>query len=224
MTGRRTIRMMVAGLAVAAAALATTGAASGASPTAQTGDVCTVSADTGEQQCFDTFSEALESITGEQVADPGVDAGDRTAIARVVEAHDARAHAAYLNRVAATAPRLAASASLATASTPASASLSASSNLVLGAVWKNKNWTGGSKVLYAANGSGCYGTTYGFPHTSSFGMNDTISSVTAYYNCATTLYKDANYKGTNRTYQVDTAYVGDTMNDEASSIVYRPKS
>ncbi|GMA22969.1 hypothetical protein GCM10025864_07280 [Luteimicrobium album] len=55
-------------------------------------------------------------------------------------------------------------------------------------------------------------------------MNDTISSLTTYLNCATTLYKDANYKSTSKTYQVDTAYVGDTMNDEASSIVYRPRS
>jgi len=211
---------MVAGTTLAAAAaLVTTGAASGASPTQATGDVCTVAAGTGEQHCFDTLSDALESITGDPVTDPGVDAGDPAAIDGVIEAHNDEVQAVAANGL--TAKR-----SLSTATSSLAASTTAASTQpILGAVWKDRNWSGTAKVLYAANGSGCYGgTTYGFPHTSSFGMNDTISSVTSYLNCATTLYKDSDYKGTSRTYQVDTAYVGDTMNDEASSIVYRPRS
>ncbi len=219
MEGRRTVRTMVAGVTLAAAAaLATTGAASGASPTAQTGDVCTVAAGTGDQRCFDTLSEALESITGEPVTDPRVDAGDHAAIDRTIEAQNAKVLAASTDALASSAPSLSAASSLtAVASTGASN--------VLGALWKDKDWSGSAKLLYAATGSGCYGgTTYGFPHTSAFSMNDNISSLTTYLNCATTLYKDASYKGTSKTYQVDTSYVGDTMNDEASSIVYRPRS
>jgi len=212
---------MVAGVTLAAAAaLATTGAASGASPTAQTGEVCTVAAGTGEQHCFATLSDALESITGEPVTDPGVDAGDHAAIDRTIEAQNAKVLATKANALAASTPSLRVASTL-----TATATSSTGPSNVLGAVWKDKNWSGSAKLLYAANGSGCYGgTTYGFPHTSAFSMNDKISSLTTYLNCATTLYKDANYKSTSRTYQVDTSYVGDTMNDEASSIVYRPRS
>jgi len=215
MTGRRTVRAWVAVAALAAATVTTTGAASGSTPTAQTGDVCTVAAGTGAEQCFDTLSEAIESITGVPVTDPAVDAGDHAAIDQAIEDGNAKVQADKVRRLTLQASSTATSSLAATSS---------ASNL-LGAVWKDKNWSGSAKLLYAANGSGCYGgVTYGFPHTSDFGMNDTISSLTTYLNCATTLYKDANYKGTSKTYQVDTSYVGDTMNDEASSIVYRPRS
>ncbi|GMA22970.1 hypothetical protein GCM10025864_07290 [Luteimicrobium album] len=143
---------MVAGVTLAAAAaLATTGAASGSSPTAQEGDVCTVAAGTGEQHCFDTFSEALESITGEQVTDPAVDAGDHAAIDRTIEAQNDQVLAANAKVLAASAPSLRSAASL------TAAAASSSTLPVLGAVWKNKNWSGSAKLLYAANGSGCYG-------------------------------------------------------------------
>ncbi|MGC5168109.1 hypothetical protein [Luteimicrobium sp. DT211] len=209
----------MAGIAFAAVALATTGAASGSAPTAQTGKMCTVAAETGAERCFDTISEALESITGVPITDPAVDAGDHAAFNRAVEHGNA---VVLANRKAALAgPSLDSDTSL---TATRSAVAAASSDVTLGAVWKDRDWKGYGKVFYGVTGSGCYATTYGFPHTRDYGYNDNISSITSYNNCATTLYKDSSYGGTSRTYQGDTAYVGDTMNDETSSIVYRPRS
>jgi hypothetical protein len=210
---------MVAGLTLAAAALATTGAASGSTPTAETGTVCTVAAGSGEEHCFDTASEAIESITGVPVTDPAVDAGDHAAFNRAVEHANDVVKAD--RKAALAAPSLSAARTL---SATTSVTTLASTPLILGALWKDRDWKGFGKVLYGANGSGCYNATYGFPHTRDFGYNDNISSITSYNNCATTLYKDSSYHGTSRTYQSDTAYVGGTMNDETSSIVYRPRS
>lgn len=195
---------------------------------------CAVAADDAAPvQCFDTTAEAVEFVTGEKITDPAALHDNRAALEKVINAHNARLAA----RAAAQGPLIGSpatespsvgdgSALMSRAAVPSAASMSEFDGLpVLGAVWKDKNYTGKSAVMYAAAGPGCgTGSTYGFPHTGDFGMQDNITSLATYSGCAVTAYKDANYKGTNKTIQVATVNIGSPLNDEISSLVFRPRS
>jgi hypothetical protein len=112
---------------------------------------------------------------------------------------------AYL--VAVTAPSLARSAS-ATAST------------VLGTVYKDANYSGGSLSLY---GSGsCSGVTFGFASLDAAWQN-TISSAKAFAGCYVSLYTGGSYGGTQLLCTPNCASLG-TLNDRVLSLVFRPAS
>jgi hypothetical protein len=222
---------VVAGVSAFAAVLGTTGSAWAADTDGTSGRACAVAADSSAPVvCFDDVADTIAYITGEPIADVAALSGDRTALESAITGHNSRVASAQASGavtrlsgpgVASGADSLGEAKSLAATTTLAAAH----SDIILGAEWANKSWTGKVAVLYAATGTGCgNGSTYGFPHTRDFGMNDNISSLSGYSSCATTIYKDSSYKGTNLTVQTETSYVGGTMNDQTSSIVFRPRS
>ncbi|MEV6394717.1 hypothetical protein AB0M39_08030 [Streptomyces sp. NPDC051907] len=96
--------------------------------------------------------------------------------------------------------------------------LTASSNGAqdqLGIVYKDSNY-GGTSVTYS--GSGCRsgnGRDYQFDITGS--MDNAVSSLVT-LSCWLELWDSPGTGGTHQEYQQSTSYVGDTMNDRASSI------
>lgn len=196
-------------------ALASLGAPAASADAASSGtssdDACTVEAETGDVTCYPDVATAVAAITGDPVTGAAA-AGERGAIERVIDDHNTRV------------ARSAAPSAQRSAAAAAAADATASRTVILGAVWKDKGYSGSAKVLYAASGNGCgNGTTYGFPNARDFGMNDTISSVATYNGCAVTLYADANYRGSQLTIQSEASYVGSAMNDKTSSLVFRPR-
>jgi hypothetical protein len=241
---------LVAGAAAAAVIIGTTGGATAATLDASgdgSGEACAVAADAASAPvCFDDVAETIAYITGAPVTDSSAQRGDRAALETVITAHnqrvataqragaaqlsgpgtgakvDLRAAASAASPASVPASTAAAAETSALAATPAAAEYS---DIVLGAEWSDKSWKGKVAVLYASTGTGCgYGSTYGFPHTRDFGMNDNITSLSGYSQCATTIYKNSSYGGTSKTFQTETSYVGSTMNDQTSSIVFRPRS
>ncbi|PJI93913.1 peptidase inhibitor family I36 protein [Luteimicrobium subarcticum] len=216
--GMLVVALVAAGAAGAGAATAATGGSDGQS--------CLVST-SGASTCFDTPEEAWAAALGDE-ADAGtiedaVDAGGHAALDGLVNKHNQRYAARLAQRQAAVTASRGVASGLATSSLAVAAS--SEDGPLLGALWQDKNYKGYVQILYGSNGSGCYGvTTYGFPSMRKVNMNDKITSLAGYYGCATTLYKDDNYKGTSLTIQSDTPYVGNTMNDETSSIVFRPRT
>lgn len=165
--------------------------------------------------CFDTMAQVVEYVTGDRITDPAALRGNRAALETVINTHNRRVQALHASPLAASATT-----TLATAS----GSASTADSPILGALWADKNYKGKDAVLYAGDGSGCYGATYGFPHAKDFGMNDNITSLASYSGCATTIYKDADYKGWSHTYQVASPNLPKGQDDETSSIVFRPRS
>lgn len=233
---------LVAGTAVTGLVLGSASGAWAATPDATTADeACAVSVDASAPTvCFGSTAEAVEYVTGEEITDPAALADNRTALERIINRHneDVADRAPVLRSlvgallggsvpsVGGATPPASPQVATATLAAPRATTLAATPALpILGAVWKDKNYEGKVAVLYAASGNGCgNGSTYGFPHTSSFGMQDNITSVASYSSCAMTLYKDANYKGTSRTIQIASPNIGSPLNDEVSSIVFRPQS
>lgn len=86
----------------------------------------------------------------------------------------------------------------------------------LGIVYQDSNY-GGTSVTYSA-GSGCQsgnGRDYQFDITGS--MDNAVSSLVT-LSCWLELWDSPGTGGTHQEYQQSTSYVGDTMNDRASSI------
>ncbi|BDZ47444.1 hypothetical protein [Naasia aerilata] len=98
----------------------------------------------------------------------------------------------------------------------------AAAQVVLGAEFQDINLTGPNLYLYASSGSGCgSGATYGFPNLSNWGWNDRVSSATAYAGCRSQHYADDVYRGASVTCS-PTCWSMPTLNDAATSIVFRP--
>ncbi|MEU7043110.1 hypothetical protein AB0A77_18890 [Streptomyces varsoviensis] len=84
----------------------------------------------------------------------------------------------------------------------------------LGILYKDWNYGGSSLIL---NGSGACANGNGRDYTGELvDWNDTVSSV-APVGCWIELFVDAHQSGYHQEYQTSTAYVGDSMNDRASS-------
>ena len=111
----------------------------------------------------------------------------------------------YLEAV--TAPSLARSA-VATAST------------VLGTVYRDANYSGGSLSLYGSRS--CSGVTFGFASLDGAWQN-TISSAKAFAGCYVSLYTADSYGGTQLLCTPNCASLG-TLNDRVLSLVFRPAS
>lgn len=102
------------------------------------------------------------------------------------------------------------SSSLSTPSTTASA--------VLGTVWKDAGYSGGSLSFY---GSGtCSGVTYGFPSLDPSWQN-TISSAKAFSSCWVSLYTATSYGGSQLLCTPNCSSLG-SFNDRILSLVFRP--
>lgn len=154
--------------------------------------------------CFDSLAEALEFVSGADVAAQRLTGASSSDVEDLV---------AELN--AAPAPAQRAGAGHATTA-------AAASSLVLGVLWRDANYKGASKVLYGKGTNGCYtGSTYGFPNLADFLMNNVVSSASTYAGCWVTLYDGGSYSGAKRNCTPSCSTLG-TMNDKASSVVYRP--
>ncbi|MGN6426089.1 hypothetical protein [uncultured Leifsonia sp.] len=97
-------------------------------------------------------------------------------------------------------------------------SLLAASSVVLGTVYRDSGYGGGSYTFYGAGP--CSGVTYGFPSLSSDWQN-TISSAKAYASCWVTLYDAASYGGSRYNCTPNCASLP-AFNDRTESLVFRP--
>jgi len=155
-------------------------------------------------ECFSSFGEALESVSGVPVTDPQVRAGEPAALRAYAEGQTARSQQAPGG--------------------PSATTAAPGMTMMLGVAYKGANHTGGNKVFYSNGGNGCAsGNTYGFPKLSTYLMNNNISAMSSYARCWSTLYDLENYvKGTSTNCVPSCATLG-SMNDRASSIVFRPE-
>lgn len=111
---------------------------------------------------------------------------------------------------------------LATLQAPASAAPAASASpmagTVIGIEFQHSNMQG---ATYTITGNTCTATTSDVDNWLSSlasGWNDVISSFRSYASCWTKLYEHGNFGGATYGYTGDSSYVGDAMNDRASSI------
>lgn len=94
----------------------------------------------------------------------------------------------------------------------------AATTTLLGTVYKDANYGGGSYTFYGTGS--CAGATYGFPSLDASWQN-TISSAKAFASCWVTLYDSASYAGQRYNCTPNCASVG-VLNDRTKSIVFRP--
>ncbi|WP_251150089.1 hypothetical protein [Cellulosimicrobium sp. Marseille-Q4280] len=151
-------------------------------------------------ECFDTLEDALAHVTGSPVpAAEGVAVDDRAAVRAAVDSANARSSA------------------------DARTTAAAASSLVLGLIHRDASYKGSQTLLWGKGGNGCFtGSTYGFPNMASFLQNNVISSAESVAGCWSTFYDAYSYGGDRRNCTPSCATMG-SMDNRASSIVYRPK-
>lgn len=96
----------------------------------------------------------------------------------------------------------------------------ASASTVLGTVYKDASYSGGSLSFYGTGS--CSGVTFGFASLDAAWQN-TISSAKAFAGCYVSLYTGASYGGTQLLCTPNCASLG-TLNDRILSLVFRPAS
>ncbi|MFK0255199.1 hypothetical protein [Streptomyces sp. NPDC090445] len=87
----------------------------------------------------------------------------------------------------------------------------------LGRIWSDAN-SGGSEFTFRGS-VGCNWRYPEFNELSKWGWNDTVSSAQG-ITCPLTLWEHKDFRGAHQTYHGYNAYVGDGMNDKASSISF----
>lgn len=153
--------------------------------------------------CFGSLEEALEFVSGDEVAP--------SRLARATRA-DVDGLVGELNATTTAGPRAAAE----------RATTAAAGSIVLGVLWRDPSYKGASKVLYGSGTNGCHtGSTYGFPNLANLLMNNVVSSASTYAGCWVTLYDSYSYAGTKKNCTPHCASLG-SFDDRASSVVYRP--
>ncbi|MFG2116031.1 hypothetical protein ACGFRB_25925 [Streptomyces sp. NPDC048718] len=159
---------------------------------------CVADTGNGTVSCFPTYREAIAFATQGRVTD----APDDTRAA----AHDTKLQERLSG------PRSEHGLKLAKNS---EAGLQGESR-VLGTLYSDKDF-GGSSLTY----SGTVGCGWRYPEFASMvsGWNDLASS-TASGQCDVTLYQHANFIGFSQTFRGNVPYVGDAMNDQASSVSF----
>ncbi|KOU45183.1 hypothetical protein ADK54_15680 [Streptomyces sp. WM6378] len=103
------------------------------------------------------------------------------------------------------------------ATTPATTTLGPAAT-VIGIEFVDANFQG---ATYTVTGGTCTATTSDvdfYINSMPGGWNDVISSFRSYANCYTKLYEDNNRTGATYGFVGDSSYVGNAMNDRASSI------
>jgi hypothetical protein len=171
-----------------------------------------VSGPSEEVVCYATFTEAIAAATGGQIADAPADPKESLEDPRFGERLNAlaRQKTADLH-----------SGKIADHVTPYG-------GVVIGISYIDAGYAGNSWVWIQPHGCDGLWSTVDFtvpnlntsPY-SNYGFNDSISSFRSFANCGTVLYDDWWFGGaaTNGGYPIeDMSYVGDAMNDRASSI------
>lgn len=109
---------------------------------------------------------------------------------------------------------------LAAVTAPRSFTGASTASTVLGTVYKDANYGGGSLSFYGAGS--CAGVTFGFASLDA-GWQNTISSAKAYAGCWVSLYTATSYGGTQLLCTPNCATLG-ALNDRILSLVFRPAS
>jgi hypothetical protein len=191
-----------------------TAAAAAAAPAsgAATANLHCVSSSTGPAKCYASFTDAIAAATGGEIVDAPAD--PRAAL------DDPR----FAARLDAIAQRRAADLE----SGVIDAQVKPAATVVIGISYLDANYGGNTWVWNEAYGCDGNSSTIDFsvanlntsPY-SRYGFNDSISSFHSFSNCKTVLYDDWYWGGAATTGGIpvaDLSYVGDAMNDRASSI------
>ncbi|MFF4220364.1 hypothetical protein [Streptomyces nondiastaticus] len=156
---------------------------------------CVVNTDNGERACFATHREAIAYGTKGRVTDAPNDARAALKDEKLQE-------------------RLSGPRSQHGIKPAKNAeSAVAAESRVLATVYRDKDFGGGS--VYFTGSQGC---SFRYPWSATMGddWNDAVSS-TASGQCDITLYQHADHRGFSQTFRGNVPYVGDAMNDQASS-------
>lgn len=163
---------------------------------------CVVDLATERITCYDTFRESIAAATGGRITDapatPAKAAEDKRFLAELDAPAGNSAKAAAKANTSRTSPR-------------------AASQVVGGFVYEDFNYGGWSWTLTIPSrcrNDGAWDATYG--DLGSF-WNNKITSVIPAGNCHIELHSDPHYQGARQMYTSSTPYVGDAMNDQASS-------
>jgi hypothetical protein len=171
-----------------------------------------VSAPDGQATCYASFTEAIAAATGGAIADAPADARDALDDASFTERINALAHAKPTARdLGFGGPAL------------------NFGSAVIGIVYKDAGYGGNTWVFtqpYGCNGDGAADFSVGNLNDrpySDYGFNDAISSFHSYSGCRTVLFEHWYFQGAASNGGVplyDLGYVGDAMNDRATSILW----
>lgn len=101
----------------------------------------------------------------------------------------------------------------------ASIAQSPAANFVLNISWADNSYTDASYYFYASGDCDTNADVDWSIGVMPSGWNDRISSFKSYGNCATKLWENT-YSGSSYGFIVNSAYVGDAMNDRASSMQF----
>ncbi|MGK5543745.1 hypothetical protein ACSNOH_03245 [Streptomyces sp. URMC 127] len=198
MKSARTLAALGLGTLATVAALASPAFAQESGPARSTANQhCVVNTDDGDKACFATYREAVAYGTKGRVTDAPNDA--RAAV------KDQK----FQERLSG--PRSEHGIKLAK-----SARSAAPENRALATVYRDKDFGGGSVTF-----TGSLGCGFRYPEFATMGSdwNDAISS-TASGQCDITLYQHDNFRGFSQTFRGNVPYVGDAMNDQASSVSF----
>ncbi|MEV5239503.1 hypothetical protein AB0K89_10375 [Streptomyces cinnamoneus] len=157
---------------------------------------CVVDTDNGTKSCFSTYRESVAFATGGRVTDAPNDT--RTAVL------DKK----FQERLSG--PRSEHGVKLAKNATSARAGAQS----VLGTIYGDKDFGGGSVALLGSGGCKRYSE-----FANLYEWNDRISSVSSGL-CNITLHQHSDFLGFSQTYSGAVPYVGDAMNDQASSVSF----
>ncbi|MCF3101789.1 hypothetical protein IPZ58_09355 [Streptomyces roseoverticillatus] len=156
---------------------------------------CVINTDNGDNACFSTYREAIAYATKGRVTDAPNDARAALKDQKLQErlSGPRSQHGVKLAKNA--------------------KSVVAAENRVLASAYHDKDFGGGGVTF-----SGSLGCGFSYPEFAHFGpdWNDSISS-TASGQCDITLYQHDNRRGFSQTFRGNVPYVGDAMNDQASS-------
>jgi hypothetical protein len=104
-----------------------------------------------------------------------------------------------------------------TSARSSSSGIVALASTVIGIFYENSGY-GGASYVASVSQNGCYGYAHGYTNLGSIGWDNRISSFRSYSNCRTAIFANTSYGGASYGYYTNSSYVGNAMNDQASSI------
>ncbi|WP_371648715.1 MULTISPECIES: hypothetical protein [unclassified Streptomyces] len=175
-------------------ALVGTTATAQATPKTKAGSHCVANVTTHKTTCYDSFRDVIAAATGGRVTD---------APATPEQAAKDKKFLAELN---------------APATSPAGARTAGAVNKVVGAILY-EDWNYGGASLTLTIPAPCENDgQWDWQYDTLDDWNDSVSSLIPANNCWVALSSDIYHSGTQQEYHTATPYVGDAMNDRASSV------
>jgi hypothetical protein len=184
---------------------------------ASTNRTCTYNADTGEQLCYASFTEALAAATGGKIIDAPPDAKTAVNDAELTERINALGAVPRTAMKGAPSARSEGAESIATSSA-ALQNIGNPSGIPLAVFWRDCNFSGDAMVTFGSRACTTPTTDTDFyVYWVGSANNDTLSSFRGYNNCAAALYKDANFGGDSSLYRTEWSCFYSNLNDAVSS-------